>query len=232
MWIAAAFWGLQSAANGLGVRNSMRKYFSLRNLGTHSVTSPALPVLLQARLGALFAQMICSAARGLTGLQHAKGLKVSLEGGGGQGGPYPDWIGSSKGVNQRCFGKREGKGGGGTAQIPASLAAQHSQLRQPQRRLPVAPAGSPQPNHGDLSMGLEGVWAALGPPPPAAALAAILLGRCGHKGRGDTAFPGQHSPLPFPPLPIPSLCVLALMWPHVPIILNLLKCGGPSVGRR
>uniref|UniRef100_G1MPX7 Rho guanine nucleotide exchange factor 10-like protein n=1 Tax=Meleagris gallopavo TaxID=9103 RepID=G1MPX7_MELGA len=81
--------------------------------------------------------------------------------------------------------------GGETAQIPASLAAQHSQLRQPQRRLPAAPAGSPQPRHGDPSMGLEGVWAALGPPPPTAAPTAILLGRCGHKGRGDTAFPGK-----------------------------------------
>uniref|UniRef100_A0A669QSN3 Rho guanine nucleotide exchange factor 10-like protein n=1 Tax=Phasianus colchicus TaxID=9054 RepID=A0A669QSN3_PHACC len=40
-------------------------------------------------------------------------------------------------------------------------------------------------------MGLEGVWATLGPPLPAAAPTAILLGRCGHKGRGDTAFPGK-----------------------------------------
>uniref|UniRef100_A0A8C9LAT8 Rho guanine nucleotide exchange factor 10 like n=1 Tax=Pavo cristatus TaxID=9049 RepID=A0A8C9LAT8_PAVCR len=40
-------------------------------------------------------------------------------------------------------------------------------------------------------MGLEGVRAALGPPPPAAAPTAILLGRCGHKGRGDAAFPGK-----------------------------------------
>lgn len=77
------------------------------------------------------------------------------------------------------------------AQIPASLAAQHSQLRQPRRRLPVAPAESPRPGHGNPSMGLEGVWAALGPPPPAAAPTAILFGRCGHKGRGDVAFPGK-----------------------------------------
>ncbi|XP_065593935.1 rho guanine nucleotide exchange factor 10-like protein isoform X3 [Cyrtonyx montezumae] len=40
-------------------------------------------------------------------------------------------------------------------------------------------------------MGLEGVWAALGPPLPAAAPTAILLGRCGHKGRGHAAFPGK-----------------------------------------
>lgn len=114
--------------------------------------------------------------------------------------------------------------GGKAAQIPASLAAQHSQLRQPRRRLPVAPAESPRPGHGNPSMGLEGVWAALGPPPPAAAPTAILFGRCGHKGRGDVAFPGQHSPHPFPPcfpLPIPSIRIFAVM---CTLCTHNLKC--------